>query len=121
MSQKLNRGEVASKKRKHCNQPESPTKTKGAEFINIKVTHYVQAIRNRNKLQPHRPPKAKRKNLNGFCLLPTTAERFTSENFYETKTATAFIIRTDDVSPLPCLQRSRLGAEREIVAVSAPH
>ena len=61
MNQKLNRGEVVSKKRKHCNQTEAPTKTKGAEFINTKATHYVQAISNRNKLKPHRPPKAKRK------------------------------------------------------------
>ena len=59
MNQKLNRGEVVSKKRKHCNQIEAPTKTKGAEFINTKPTHYVEAIRNRNKLKPHRPPKAK--------------------------------------------------------------
>ena len=43
MNQKLNRGEVVSKKRKHCNQTEAPTKTKGAEFINTKATHYVQA------------------------------------------------------------------------------
>ena len=65
VNQELNRGKVVSKKRKHCNQTEAPTKTKGAEFINTKATHYVQAIQNRNKLKPHRPPKAKRKNLNG--------------------------------------------------------
>jgi hypothetical protein len=48
-------------------------------------------------------------------LLPTTAERFTNENFYETKTATVFIIRTEEVSPLPCLQRTGLAEVRELV------
>ena len=35
-------------------------------------------------------------------------------NIYKTKTATALNIRTEEVSPLPCLQRPGLGAEREI-------
>jgi hypothetical protein len=63
VNQELNRGEVVSKKRKQCNQPEAPTKTKGAELIITKATHYVQAIRNRNKLKPHRPPKSETKKL----------------------------------------------------------
>jgi hypothetical protein len=68
MNQKLNRGEVVSKKISFKNQTEAPTKTKGAEFINTKASHYVQAIENRNKLKPHRPPNEKRKNLNGLLI-----------------------------------------------------
>ena len=37
-------------------------------------------------------------------------------NIYETKTATTLINRTEEVSPLPCLQRSRLCEVREFVA-----
>jgi hypothetical protein len=40
-------------------------------------------------------------------------------NIYETKTATALIIRTEEVSPLPCLQRAGLACRAGIVAVSA--
>jgi hypothetical protein len=51
--------------------------------------------------------------------LLTTAERFTNENFYETKTATVLIIRTKEVSPLPCIQRSGIAAGVEFIACPA--
>ncbi|MBK8787536.1 MAG: hypothetical protein IPN43_13830 [Chitinophagaceae bacterium] len=94
MNQKLNRGEVVSKKRKHCNQNEAPTKTKGAELKQQKQvtlsSPYGTAINESHTVCP----KATR-NYFSCYLVPKTAERFTNENFYETKTTTALIIRTE--------------------------
>ena len=66
-------------------------------------------MRSWNRLTPHRPPKSETKKLNGNYLLPTPAEHCPNEKLYETKTATVLIIRTKEVSPLPCHQRAGLG------------
>jgi hypothetical protein len=78
-----------------------------------KTSHFVQAVRNRNKLKPHRPPKEKRKNLNGL-LVANNSGTIYQRKFFETKTATALIIRTEEVPPLPCLQRPGLCADVEL-------
>jgi hypothetical protein len=84
MKQKVNRGEVVSKKRKHCNQNEAPTKTKGAELKQQKQvtpsSPYGTAINESHTVCP----KATR-NYFSCYLVSKTAERFTNENFMKRK------------------------------------
>jgi hypothetical protein len=84
MNQKLNRGEVVSKKPKHFNQTEAQTKTKGAEFKQQKQvtpsSPYGTAINKSHTVCP-----TATRNYFSCYLVPKTAERFTNENFMKQK------------------------------------